>query len=169
MKFEPKCGGDAWRIRTSEAIASGYDVVVMLDRVPATADSGWMLELGIDSNGSVSGQITAHPGFDALAVFTCSQDTLAIGGNDSLGTIAISDADHGQHTASVPPLDSLNLDCMDEAELVRLHDELRRLAAYAWSKADCMRRRREGDITGALKGERNLEHNYARLPESWRW
>jgi hypothetical protein len=55
--------------------------VLFLDKVAKTDDSGWMLELAIEADGSIKGQITAHPGNDALAIFDCNQHTMQISDN----------------------------------------------------------------------------------------
>jgi hypothetical protein len=77
--FQPKEGGEKWAARLDAANEhSGFDLVLFLDRENPTEDSGWMLELTVGADGKIGGQITAHPGFDALAVFDCTQDTLRI-------------------------------------------------------------------------------------------
>lgn len=80
MEFQPKAGGEPWTATLDPEMHgfNGFDVVLMLDKVAKTDDSGWMLELTVEADGTISGQITAHPGYDALAVFTCSQDTLSL-------------------------------------------------------------------------------------------
>jgi hypothetical protein len=79
--FQPKEGGRPHVAELKVAEGSGYDLVLFIDRTAATPDSGWMLELGVEASGAVSGQITGHPGQDALAIFTCTRDTLRITDN----------------------------------------------------------------------------------------
>jgi hypothetical protein len=80
FEFTPKAGGDEWKADLSAELHghNGYDVILMLDKVASTADSGWMLELAIERSGTISGQITARPGYDALALFESSQDQMTI-------------------------------------------------------------------------------------------
>jgi len=92
MEFQPRAGGEAWTADLHMATEhNGYDVVLFLDKVAKTEDSGWMLELAIDPDGTVAGQITAHPGFDALAVFTCTQDTLSLWEGSTVPSFVITD------------------------------------------------------------------------------
>lgn len=81
--FTPKNGGPDWVAHMNIGTGTGYDLVLMLDHVEPTENSGWMLELSVENDGTVSGQITAHPGNDALAIFSCTQDTLRITDNHS--------------------------------------------------------------------------------------
>lgn len=92
MKFFPKEGGNAWAASIRAAKGTGYDVSLFLDRVTPTSDSGWMLELGVEADGTISGQITAHPGYDALVVFTCSQDTFSIWENSTEPSFVVTDS-----------------------------------------------------------------------------
>ena len=80
FKFFPKAAGEFWTADLSTELHghNGFDLILMLDKVVNTEDSGWMLELAIDRSGAVSGQITARPGYDALALFECSQDTMVV-------------------------------------------------------------------------------------------
>jgi len=80
IEFIPKAGGEPWTADLSAELHgnNGFDIVLMLDKVANTEDSGWMLELAIERSGTVSGQITAHPGSDALALFECAQDQMTI-------------------------------------------------------------------------------------------
>jgi hypothetical protein len=90
--FQPKEGGEKWAARLDAANEhSGFDLVLFLDRENPAEHSGWMLELTVGADGKISGQITAHPGFDALAVFDCTQDTLRISDNRGGPEYAISD------------------------------------------------------------------------------
>ena len=93
MEFQPKDGGEAWTALLTRSEGSGYDIVLMLDKVNFTRHSGWMLELGINADGTVAGQITAHPGYDALAVFTCTQDTLKVYEDSIVPSCVITDAE----------------------------------------------------------------------------
>lgn len=80
FEFTPKAGGEPWTADVEAELHrhNGYDVILFLDKKAKTEDSGWMLELAVEADGSITGQITAHPGYDALAVFTCTQDTLKV-------------------------------------------------------------------------------------------
>lgn len=93
--FQPKAGGKQWTATLDAANCehSGFDVVVFLDHANPTDDSGWMLELAVGPDGKISGQITAHPGYDALALFDCTQDTLRISDNHGGPEYVISDAE----------------------------------------------------------------------------
>lgn len=95
MEFQPKAGGEPWTATLDPEMHgfNGFDVVLMLDKVAKTDDSGWMLELTVEADGTISGQITAHPGYDALAVFTCSQDTLKLYDDSAEPACVITDAE----------------------------------------------------------------------------
>jgi hypothetical protein len=94
LDFQPKEGGPAWTAALNDG-ATGYDVVLFLDVVPPTATSGWALELAIQPDGSVAGQITARPGFDALAGFACTVDTLRVWNARDGETVAVI-SEHGE-------------------------------------------------------------------------
>ena len=81
VEFQPKEGGESWVAYMRENDFSGYDIAVMLDKKIGTFDSGWMLELGVTADGAIIGQITAHPGFDALVLFKCTQDKFTVSDN----------------------------------------------------------------------------------------
>lgn len=81
LEFQPKAGGETWFAYASENDFSGYDIAFMLDKKNGTSDSGWMLELGVEADGTIVGQITAHPGFDALVLFTCTQHKFTVSDN----------------------------------------------------------------------------------------
>jgi hypothetical protein len=98
MTFNPKSGAEPWTADVHDANGSGYDVVLFLDKVAKTDDSGWMLELAVEKDGSINGQITAHPGFDALAIFACNQHTMQITGNWNNPVHTITDA-----VEAIPP------------------------------------------------------------------
>jgi hypothetical protein len=90
--FQPKDHAEAHTVSLSNDTASGYDLVLFIDRQEtATSDSGFMLELGINADGSIGGQVTAHPGYDPLAVFGCTPDTLTISDATSGATHVITD------------------------------------------------------------------------------
>lgn len=94
ITFTPKAGGEDWTADLDEEIHrhNGFDVILFLDKKADTEDSGWMLELAVEADGSINGQITAHPGEDALAVFTCTQDTLKVFSDSTTPACIISDA-----------------------------------------------------------------------------
>lgn len=71
LTFSPKAGGEDWTADVSAELHrhNGYDVILFLDKVARTDDSGWMLELAINADGSVNGQITSDPGNDAIVCF----------------------------------------------------------------------------------------------------
>lgn len=91
--FIPKAGGKPWTATVDAEMQryNGFDVILMLDQVDKTDDSGWMLELAIERSGAVTGQITAHPGYDALATFTCTQDTLEVFADSAQPACVITD------------------------------------------------------------------------------
>ena len=81
MNFRPLHDRVVIRRPDAEAKTTGGIVIPdtaqekpMLGEVIAngSADSGWMLELGVQADGSISGQITARPGYDALVLFDCT-------------------------------------------------------------------------------------------------
>lgn len=80
IEFQPKAGGECWTADLSAELHrhNGYDVILMLDRVASTQDSGWMLELAIDPDGSVKGQITSDPGNDCITVFDSERHKLRL-------------------------------------------------------------------------------------------
>jgi hypothetical protein len=98
MTFNPQSGAEPWTADVHEANGSGYDVVLFLDKVAKTDDSGWMLELAIEKDGSLNGQITAHPGYDALAIFDCNQRTMHIVDNSGGPVHTLTDA-----VEAIPP------------------------------------------------------------------
>jgi hypothetical protein len=70
--FQPKDGGPPMVARlTVNPSGSGWDVVLFLDHTGprVTSDSGWMLEMSANPDGTFSGSITSHSGNDCLAVF----------------------------------------------------------------------------------------------------
>jgi hypothetical protein len=81
LEFQPKAGGETWVAYIGEADFSGYDIVLMLDKKKCTDKSGWMLELAVDADGTVAGQITSRPGYDALAQFASSQKEFEVFSN----------------------------------------------------------------------------------------
>jgi hypothetical protein len=77
--FQPKEGGEPWTISLHNVSANGYDFALFLDRKDTwTSDSGYMLEFGIQADGKLCAQLTAHPGHDALATLECDQHTLTV-------------------------------------------------------------------------------------------
>lgn len=92
LVFRPKEGGEAWVAQLGEADFSGYDIVLMVDRKNGSADSGWMLELGVQADGSISGQITARPGYDVLVLFDCTQHRFTMTDNWAGPPITIDDS-----------------------------------------------------------------------------
>ena len=81
LEFRPKAGGEAWVAYARENDFSGYDIALMLDKKNASSDSGWMIELGVDADGTIFGQITTRPGFDALVLFKCTKDKFTASDN----------------------------------------------------------------------------------------
>jgi hypothetical protein len=77
-EFQPKEGGPLHTVSLTSAEGTGYDLSLFIDTTPPTDDSGFMLEFGIDADGSFSGQVTARPGSDALALLRCSQTELRV-------------------------------------------------------------------------------------------
>ena len=66
IKFETKEGAGTWTAGVYEVYRSVYDIALFVDQEKPTKDSGWMLELGVNVDGSIFGHITAHPGFDGM-------------------------------------------------------------------------------------------------------
>ncbi len=92
--FQPKAGGRRWSARLDLDNGSGHDLVLFLDHAEGkTSDSGWMLELAIEPDGRITGQITADPGNDALAIIECSRHQLRISDNWGGPTHVISNED----------------------------------------------------------------------------
>jgi hypothetical protein len=88
--FVPKAGGGSRVARLSLVTGqSGYDLSLFLDSVPGTDTSGWMLEVAIDPDGAVNGQITARPGYDAIAYFDCRVDQIKVYDNHLAAPVAI--------------------------------------------------------------------------------
>lgn len=80
LTFTPKAGGEDWTADVSAELHrhNGYDVVLFLDKVAKTDDSGWMLELAIEADGTVNGQITSDPGNDCITVFDSQRHQLRL-------------------------------------------------------------------------------------------
>lgn len=110
LEFQPKDGGETWIADIGEANGSGFDIVLMLDKKIGTDDSGWILELNVEADGSISGQITAHPGFDALALFGCTQHKLTI--SDNWGGPPIVIGDQEARRTEVRQNHPLNTNCL---------------------------------------------------------
>lgn len=91
LVFRPKYGGEPWTASLTQA-AGGCDLCLMLDPVNSTPKSGWMLELWVNPDGSVGGQVTSRPGEDAMAIFTSTRDKFSVGGNCGGPVHVISDA-----------------------------------------------------------------------------
>jgi hypothetical protein len=104
LKFSAKSGAGDWTAALNPELHghNGYDVVLFLDRAKPTQSSGWMLELAIEPDGSINGQITARPGYDPLAVFTCSQRVLKLFADGTAPVCVVTEGEAAPARAAEP-------------------------------------------------------------------
>lgn len=66
-------------------------------------------------------------------------------------------------------IDVPNLDCLDESDLREIGKVFGKLERYARLKALAMRRRIDGDTSGAWTLEARCDGIYRQLPPEYRW